>query len=261
MPGFHLGERLLSLGESVYFQAEDSVAGKELFRTFPNDRVARVTDIDPGSGDAGPEDLEAYNGAVFFEAEDATGYDHLWRYDPVTGQVIQAYMFSPTSSSSIGETYAHGVTLWLHADEHLGNGAELWSYVECPRLMNLRERNMQDVTVKLEWDADPNATNYRIEFKELGTVGWTTVSKTGNAYAGFAWHWRAFRQATKPTVVPNLSLVRAEARTQHLHRTSSVAMAKPKRLTQSAKSSPFSCRGQAHPPAYRGSVQTGKRDC
>lgn len=173
-------ERMLALGEDVYFHAEDSVAGEELFRIFPDNSVARVTDIDPGAGDAGPTDLTAYNGAVFFKAEDATGRDHLWRYDPVTNQASLAYAFSATSSSTIGDMYAHGDTLWLRADAHLGAGTELWSYVECTRMTSLRERNLQDVSVKLDWDADPNATVYRIEYKQTGTSGWNLLTKNGN---------------------------------------------------------------------------------
>ncbi len=75
-------ERFVSIGADLWFTAEDSANGRELWRS---DGVAggtgtlRVTDIHPGPGDANPRYMTLFQNALYFAATDGVHGEELWR--------------------------------------------------------------------------------------------------------------------------------------------------------------------------------------
>jgi len=70
------------MGGNVYFIANDGIHGVEVWKTDGTNTamVADINPVNPGSSFAGPYELFANNGAVYFAADDGSGKE-LWRSD------------------------------------------------------------------------------------------------------------------------------------------------------------------------------------
>ena len=64
----------------VFFYATDGTNGTELWRTDGTRRGTRMTrNINPGSGNANPQELTPFGDALFFRADDGAIGNELWR--------------------------------------------------------------------------------------------------------------------------------------------------------------------------------------
>ena len=85
-----------------------------------------VKDIYSGSGGSTPDHLTAVGNTLYFEANDGTNGDELWKSDgTASGTVMVKDIRSGSSSSSPNYLTAVGNTLYFRADDGT-NGYELW---------------------------------------------------------------------------------------------------------------------------------------
>jgi ELWxxDGT repeat protein len=99
--------------DMLYFQAFDSVHGKEL---WGSDGTAEGTyvlkDINPGTGNSNPKNLTDVNGTLYFTAFDPVHRFELWRYSPVavaeTAGSTLTYRASTGTSNDITISLASG---------------------------------------------------------------------------------------------------------------------------------------------------------
>lgn len=71
-----------TLGQTIYFTADDGVHGIELWKTDGTpERTTMVEDIYPGSGSASPGSFTEVDGVLYFTADDGVHGHELWRSD------------------------------------------------------------------------------------------------------------------------------------------------------------------------------------
>ncbi len=74
---------LTPLNGSVYFTGYSPDSGYELWKIDNTQTTGtRVTDLNPGPGDATPSGTTAVQGKLYFAADDGSGMRKLWMYDP-----------------------------------------------------------------------------------------------------------------------------------------------------------------------------------
>jgi ELWxxDGT repeat protein len=129
-----------ALGATLFFRADDGTHGQELWKsdggTVASGGTAMVADINTGNppgtnigADSFPEDMFAFNGKVFFNADDGSSGVELWKSNggPLgagnTEQVADINS-GASSSSPTGFTVFDG-ELWFRATR-AGSGEELW---------------------------------------------------------------------------------------------------------------------------------------
>src|SRR5262249_25534352 len=85
-----------------------------------------VADINPGPGSSVPFDLTAFNGSLFFNADDGTNGRELWKSDGTAAGTVLVKDINPGTGSSIPEylTAVNG-TLFFSATDGAHN-SELW---------------------------------------------------------------------------------------------------------------------------------------
>ena len=85
-----------------------------------------VKDINSGGGSSFPTYLTAVGNTLYFQANDGTHGNELWKSDgTATGTVMVKDINSGSSSSSLYELTAVGSTLYFRANDGT-NGRELW---------------------------------------------------------------------------------------------------------------------------------------
>lgn len=70
---------LTTVGNHLYFTANDLSAGNELFRTNEVNEAYVVKDIFPGTGSSQPRNLVSFKGKLFFQANDGVNGHELWQ--------------------------------------------------------------------------------------------------------------------------------------------------------------------------------------
>ena len=110
---------------ALYYGAHETATGTELWR-FNGSTQQRVSDINPGLGDASPEALIVHDGALFFRARDGVSGNELWRYNG--GEVARVADINPGAGDSNPSGFASfGGKLYFTADDGV-HGAELFNF-------------------------------------------------------------------------------------------------------------------------------------
>ena len=84
-----------------------------------------VKDINPGSGDSEPGGFTAFNGSLYFSADDGTHGYELWKSDGSPGGTQMVKDINPGSDSSPGWLTVFNGSLYFEATDGT-NGDELW---------------------------------------------------------------------------------------------------------------------------------------
>ena len=107
----------------LYFRGEDADYGTELWRYDASTAaVERVTDIDPGTGDAFPSNFYLYNDVLYFTAHDNS--HQIWSYDVNTDQTTP---ITAAPSGTASRVIGFGDAIFFAADDGF-YGVELWRY-------------------------------------------------------------------------------------------------------------------------------------
>ena len=120
------GKNMKLLGNKFFFEADSTGPDDELWvsdgTTVGTFQVANTNPS--GAGD--PDDLEVYQGEMFFASKGANGYQ-LWKSNgTVLGTVLVADV-NPGGDGAIENLYSNGTTLYFAAKNGT-DGVELWKY-------------------------------------------------------------------------------------------------------------------------------------
>jgi ELWxxDGT repeat protein len=118
------------LNGAMYFAGREAATGFELWKTDGTEAgTVRVKDINPGaSGSFDPfrRGLIAFNGAVYFAADDGVSGFELWKSDGTDAGTARVKDISPGASSSSPIGFAvFNSALYFQADDG-ASGLELW---------------------------------------------------------------------------------------------------------------------------------------
>jgi ELWxxDGT repeat protein len=109
----------------LYFQADDGIAGTELW-SYDGTTAVLEADIQPGSMGSSPIELCVYGGKLYFNADNGVGGKELWSYNG-TSAVLEAEIYSGIFGSSPHSLTVYDSKLYFAASDGI-NGEELWSY-------------------------------------------------------------------------------------------------------------------------------------
>jgi ELWxxDGT repeat protein len=119
---------LVRVGDEIFFAAEDSVHGRELWASDgTSDGTRLVGDIYPGAEGSNPEDLAELAGGVFFEARDSATDWELWSVPSGASGPLRVKDIRPGPIGSFPTRLkGAGDKLYFNASEPLFGSGELW---------------------------------------------------------------------------------------------------------------------------------------
>jgi ELWxxDGT repeat protein len=114
---------------SLYFAADDSVYGKELWKANPTTGLTMVKNIRPGSTGSDAYSFTVIGDIMYFRANDGTNGNEMWRSD---GTTMGTYMVANINAGT-GDSYPRCFTDFgddkiLFAASDGTHGNELWMY-------------------------------------------------------------------------------------------------------------------------------------
>jgi ELWxxDGT repeat protein len=119
--GWPYPTNLTNVNGSLYFTADDSTNGKELWKIDPTGTAVRVTDINPGANSSEISNLTNVDGTLYFHTYDSIHGRELWKIDP-TGTAVLVNDINPFAESTL--TNVNG-NIYFTANKSI-NGSELW---------------------------------------------------------------------------------------------------------------------------------------
>ncbi|MCS7168888.1 MAG: hypothetical protein NZ914_14815 [Gemmatales bacterium] len=118
-------QNLVTFGSYIYFTAEDSIHGRELWRSDGTaGGTTLVADLAVGSAGSNPQSLTPSGGWLYFTAYHPDVGVELWRTNGTVTQLVEDINPGTSSSNPSGLTNVQG-TLFFAATRH-GQGTELW---------------------------------------------------------------------------------------------------------------------------------------
>ncbi|MEF8833412.1 MAG: ELWxxDGT repeat protein, partial [Halofilum sp. (in: g-proteobacteria)] len=112
----------------LYFQADDSTSGIELWKTDGSEAgTGQVIDLNTGvTSSSNPRDLTVLEGTLYFAATDGDGAE-LWRTDGTETGTTEVRDIDPgVGGSAISEIVVMNDALFFNADDG-ATGDELWT--------------------------------------------------------------------------------------------------------------------------------------
>jgi ELWxxDGT repeat protein len=137
-PPVLLWRKMVAINNILYFHADDSVHGRELFKWNGVTQPVIAKDVFPGSGGASsyPDYLVAHNNVLFFTATMQNYGKELVAYDPVADTVVLAADIYPgTTGSSVAYTVVFNNKIYFSA-KNASIGTELFEYDPVTKMLN-----------------------------------------------------------------------------------------------------------------------------
>jgi ELWxxDGT repeat protein len=184
-PGSSAPYNLTSVGDTLFFGADDGSSGKEMWRSDGTQAgTVLVKDIRPGVHGSSPGGFTYFSGALFFGArDDSTGGSHLWKSDGTeAGTVLFLEGVEVGSLIAVGNVLffeagpgSHAFELWKSDGTITGTGM-ITDIRPGPWGSNIE--NLIDVDGTLFFTAEPNSSQvlYKSDGTVTGTVPITDVS-------------------------------------------------------------------------------------
>jgi ELWxxDGT repeat protein len=120
-----LVSNLVDVNGTLYFTADDSNSGRELWRLDKQGNAVRVADINPGFRSSSPSNLTVVDNTLYFTAEDGTSGRELWKIDNQGNASRVADIAPGSTSSSTSSLINVNGTLYFTASDN-SNGTEIW---------------------------------------------------------------------------------------------------------------------------------------
>jgi ELWxxDGT repeat protein len=118
--------QLATIGNTLYFVADDSIYGKELWKSDGTETgTVLVKDIWAGSNFSLPDNLKNVNGTLFFTADNGSQGIELWKSNGTEAGTVLVKDIHSSSGFAIMQPTAVGSTLYFRTDDGT-HGAELW---------------------------------------------------------------------------------------------------------------------------------------
>ena len=114
---------------SLYFAADDSVYGKELWKANPTTGLTMVKNIRPGSPASDISYLTVIGDIMYFRANDGTNGNEMWRSDGTTMGTYMVANINPGTGDSYPRCFTDfGDDKILFTANDATHGNELWMY-------------------------------------------------------------------------------------------------------------------------------------
>ncbi len=97
---FFLPENSINVNGTLYFRANSSVTGQELWRINATTGNVELLDIEPGATGSSPHSFVNVNGTLYFIARSRANREELWKINPATGNPVLIEIEPGTDSSS-----------------------------------------------------------------------------------------------------------------------------------------------------------------
>ena len=155
-PNFPSG--FTEVGNRIYFTANRTVTGRELFALTSTGSVVLAANINPGNADSNPRDFMEYNGKLYFRADDGTHGVELWSYDLTnfTAALVEDIEVGSGSSSPVPR-YVFNDVLYIDAFRS-DVGRELFIYQD-PTLSN----EAPDDLVSFKLYPNPTTNSFEVQ--------------------------------------------------------------------------------------------------
>lgn len=121
-----LPSHFAAIGNTLYFVADDSVSGKELWKSDGTEAgTVMVKDIWSGSNFSLPDNLKNVNGTLFFTADNGTAGTELWKSNGTEAGTVLVKDIRSSSGISIMHPTVLGSLLYFRTEDDT-HGVELW---------------------------------------------------------------------------------------------------------------------------------------
>ena len=112
---------------ALYFAANPSIYGNELYRYHPTTGLRLVQNIHPGAKGSHPYGFIEYQGSLYFSASDGVHGEELFRYHPSTGVSLVADINPGPDSSFVDALTVFNDSLYFATRDAIDN-TMLWRY-------------------------------------------------------------------------------------------------------------------------------------
>lgn len=124
--GIGINHHPITVGQTLFFAADDGVHGTELWRSDGTASGTSMVKNINGRGDSNPSQLTIVGQTLYFTADDGFTGTQLWKSDGTAAGTIRITDFASSSSSGPYELRASGSQLYFAVNDPSTGGTALW---------------------------------------------------------------------------------------------------------------------------------------